>query len=58
MAVREETIAREITTRGPSVGLLGWLLAWLSGCLEVREFRAGLCRLRNGGTVAVVTVGV
>jgi hypothetical protein len=38
MAVREETIAREITMRGPSVGLLGWLLAWLSGCLEVREF--------------------
>jgi hypothetical protein len=38
MAVREETIASEITMRGPSMGLSGWLLAWLSACLEVREF--------------------
>ncbi len=40
------------------VGLSGWLLVRLSTCLDVREFWAGLFRLRNGGTPAVRTIGL
>jgi hypothetical protein len=57
IAVREETIANEIAVRGPYVALSGRLLVWLLVCLDVRELRAGMCRLRNGGTPAVWATG-
>jgi|MudIll2142460700_1097286.scaffolds.fasta_scaffold10742_10 hypothetical protein len=37
MAVREETIADEVTMRDPFKGLSGRLLVWLSDRLDVRE---------------------